>query len=386
MDSNRPFSPSRRHAARLIAAAAGAAAAATTGGSALAHGGADNHGSCGCGLRHGKLFISSNAPAGNEVLVYQRADSGPATLIMRMATQGMGTGAPLGSQGAVTLSGNGRWLFVVNAGSHTVSTFALGGSGMALKSVVDSGGLTPISVAEHEGLVYVLNAGGAGGVAGFRNVDGTLVPVAGGTGTLSATTGTGPAQVGFSADGDVLVVTEKATSRLVSWRVRGHGALSNKTVTTSSGATPFGFAFTRRDVLVVSEAPGSTVSSYRFGENSPAPRLVTASLPNGQGAACWIAVTPNGRFAYSANAATSNVSAFNVARDGQLSLIAGAAGATGPNAGAVDMAVPPSGEQLHVFASRGLLIVSFAITPAGTLVPMGSVGGMPVGSAGLAAN
>ena len=49
------------------------------------------------------------------------------------------------------------------------------------------------------------------------------------------------------------------------------------------GASSFGFAFTRRNVLVVSEAPSSSVSSYRFNEGSATPRLVTASLPNGQG-------------------------------------------------------------------------------------------------------
>jgi len=375
----------RRHAARLLLAVA---AAATLGGSAFARDTDEDERSesCSCSLRHGKIFISTNAPAGNEVLVYQRASSGPAVLLSRYPTQGFGTGAGLGSQGAVTLSDNGRFLFVVNASSHTLSTFALTGSGLVLKSVVDTGGLTPTSVAEREGLVYVLNAGGAGGVAGFRNLRGTLVPVSGATGTLSANSGTAPAQVGFSSDGDVLVITERATSKLTSFTVRRDGSLSGKTVTSSSGATPFGFAFTKRDFLIVSEAPASTVSSYRFNEHSATPRLVTASLPNGQGAACWIAVTPNGRFAFSANAATSSVSSFNVAANGQLSLIVGAAGLTGPNAGAVDMAVSPDGEQLHVFANRGLQIVSFTITPAGTLQPLGSVGGMPTGSAGLAAN
>ena len=136
----------------------------------------------------------------------------------------------------------------------------------------------------------------------------------------------------------------------------------------------------------MSEAPSSSVSSYRFNEGSATPRLVTASLPNGQGAACWIAVTPNGRLAFSANAATSTVSSFNVAANGALSLVSGPAGSTGANAGALDMAVSPDGSQLHVFAHRGLLIVSFAIAPGGLLQPLGSAAGLPSGAAGLAAN
>jgi len=39
-----------------------------------------------------------------------------------------------------------------------------------------------------------------------------------------------------------------------------------------------------------------------------------------------------------------------------------------------------------VFASRGLQIVSFTVSRDGSLTPLGSVGGMPAGSAGLAVN
>lgn len=372
----------RRNAVRLVALAA---MALSVGLPALAHGDDDDDRDGG-GLRSGKLFISTNSPAGNEVLVYNRSNSGPATLLTRVATHGSGTGAGLGSQGAVTLSRDGRYLFVVNAASHTVSTFGFSGSSLVLKSVVDSGGLTPTSVTENDGLVYVLNAAGSGNVTGFRNVRGTLTPVAGAVGTLSANTGTAPGQVGFSDEGDVLVVSERATQRLTSFIVKRDGTLTSKTVTASSGATPFGFAFTKRDILVVSEATASTVSSYRFNEHSATPLVVTPSAATTQGAACWIAVTPNGKFAFSANAATSSISSFSVARDGKLSLIAGAAGLTGPNAGALDSAVSPSGTQLHVLAPRGLQIVSFTITPTGTLTPLGAVGGFPAGSAGLAVN
>lgn len=376
------YSINRRHAARLLATAFAAASVASPV-FALDDDDRDDDRS---GARSGKLFISSNSPAGNEVLTYERSPSGPATLLTRTVTQGLGTGAGLGSQGAVTLSRNGRFLFVVNAASSTVSTFAVRPAGLVLKSVVDSGGVTPTSVAEHDGLVYVLNAGGSGGVAGFRNDGGTLWPIAGAAGTLSASGGTAPAQVGFNDGGDVLIVSERNTQRLTSFLVKRDGTLDGKTVTVSSGAVPFGFAFTRRDTLVVSEAAGSSASSYRFNDRSAAPMVVTPSLANGQGAACWIAVTPDGKFAFSANAATSSVSSFAVARSGQLSLVAGLAGSTGLGAGAIDMAVSPSGRQLAVFANRSLQIVSFTITPSGKLAPLGSVGGMPTGSAGLAAN
>lgn len=219
---------------------------------------------------------------------------------MRTLTQGVGTGAGLGSQAAVTLSRNGHYLFVVNTASNTVSTFAVRPAGLVLKSVVDSGGLTPTSVAEHNGLVYVLNAGGIVGVAGLRNDSGNLRPIAGAAGTLSASSGTAPAQVGFSEDGDVLVITERNTQRLTSFLVKRDGTLDSKTVTASSGAVPFGFAFTRRDTLVVSKAPCSAVSSYRFSDRS---------------------ATPDGWFAFSANAGTKKSE--QLCRGAQRGVVAG---------------------------------------------------------------
>jgi 6-phosphogluconolactonase (cycloisomerase 2 family) len=307
--------------------------------------------------------------------------------VTRVSTQGQGTGAGLGSQGAVTLSGDGRHVFVVNAASNTVSTFALRGASAVLTSVVDSGGLQPISVTESDGLVVVLNAGGAGNVAAFRNTNGELRPVQGGSRGLSAAGGTAPAQVGFGADGDVLVVTEKATSRITSYNVRRDGTLGAPIVTPSSGSTPFGFAFDRRDHLIVSEAVASAASSYRFDERGPAVlHLLTASLVNTQAAACWVVVTPNGRYAYTANAGSSSLSSYRIARSGTLELANAVAGSTGTNAGALDMAVTPAGDQLFALAPRSLQIVSFKVGYDGNLTTLGAATGLPVGSAGLAAN
>lgn len=343
-------------------------------------------------LRQGKIFLSTNAPTGNELLVFESSDDGPPGLLARVPTQGLGTGGGLGSQGAVTLSSNGRYLFVVNAQSNSVTTFSLTGPQPALTSVVASGGLTPTSVTEFEGIVYVLNASGDGNVTGFRNIMGVLTPIADSTRGLSAAGGTAPAQVGFSRGGDALVVAERATNRLLSFPVRANGRLGTATVTPSAGVTPFGFAFTRHDKLIVSEAAGgaagaSSVSSYRFGWQTPsAPLVVSAAVPTTQTAACWIAVTPNGRFAFSANAGSSSVSSFGIGRGGTLTLLAAAAGLTGPNGGAIDMAVSADGQQLHVLAPRGQQIVSYEIGRNGSLKPLGVVAGLPAGTAGMAAN
>ncbi len=99
-----------------------------------------------------------------------------------VSTGGLGSGAGLGSEGSVTLSANGRWLFVVNAGSNQISAFSVRENGLTLTDVVDLGGLMPISLTVRGSLVYVLNAGGSGNITGFRlRAHGKLAPLAGTT-------------------------------------------------------------------------------------------------------------------------------------------------------------------------------------------------------------
>ena len=342
------------------------------------------------GFRAGKVFTSTNAVAGNELLVYSAGKNGQLTLQTRVATQGAGTGTGLGNQGSVTLSGDGRHLFVTNALSNTVSTFAVGRNRLTLQSTIDSGGLRPISVTEHDGVVYVLNANGAGNIAGFRNAQGLLTPLAGSSRPLSAAGGTGSAQVGFSPDGDVLLVTEKGTNKLSSYRVRDDGMTDAPVVTASAGVTPFGFAFDRRGHALVSEAFGgavnaSPVSSYGFGVPTPAsPAVISASVGTTQTAACWVVVTPNGRYAYVTNTGSGTISSYAVQKSGKLTLAQAVAATSG--AGPIDAALSASGRQLFVLNSGSQSISSFSVGKDGSLANPGSVAGLPAGANGLAAN
>ncbi len=373
--------PTRRHTFKLLALGL---AIASLGLPAAAHDEDDD------GYRAGRIFTSTNAPSGNEVWVFAAQKNAAPTLLAKAATQGLGTGGGLGNQGAVTLSRNGRFLFVVNAASNSISTFAVRRAGLELRSTTDSGGLQPISVTEHRGVVYVLNAGGSGNVTGFRNTDGQLQPLNNSTQPLSASGGTGPAQIGFDPDGDVLLVTEKATNKLVSYRVRRDGRIDAPVVTASSGTTPFGFAFDPRGHALVSEAfggaPGaSTVSSYGFQDWALAkPVLISASVPDTQTAACWVAITPDGRYAYVTNTGSGSVSSYAIQRSGKIALMQAAAAPSG--AGPIDASVSQDGRSLFVLNAGGHSIASFAIDGDGALTASGSVSGLPAGASGLAAN
>jgi 6-phosphogluconolactonase len=194
----------------------------------------------------GALFTMTNSATGNEVIVFERSSDGTLTQQGSYSTGGLGTGAGLGNQSGVILSQGRKFLLVCNAGSNDISIFEVRHGGLTLLDRTPSGGDTPISLAISGRLVYALNAGGDGNISGLVVKDnGQLRPIAGSNRPLSGS-GTGPAQICFSNNGRVLVVTEKATNQILIYKVHHDGRASGPEVHASSGDTPFGFAFSNR--------------------------------------------------------------------------------------------------------------------------------------------
>jgi 6-phosphogluconolactonase (cycloisomerase 2 family) len=140
----------------------------------------------------------------------------------------------------------------------------------------------------------------------------------------------------------------------------------------SSGPTPFGFGFDQHATLVVSEAFGgaanaSAVSSYRVSGGDVA--LVSGSVHTGQTAACWIAVTRNGRYAYTTNAGSANIVGYAVGNDGAIAKLDGAS-ATG--AGPSEMAFTGNSRFLYALAGRANEIDAFAVAADGSLTRVGT--------------
>src|SRR5205823_129514 len=163
----------------------------------------------GTGGKSGVVFTLTNAADGNLVAIFDRASDGTLTAAGTVPTGGLGSGAGLGSQSALVLSGEGKRLFAVNAGDNTISAFRVTPTGLdQVGEPVPSGGADPISLTVHGNLLYVLNAGAGtspGNIAGFRVENGGLRPIAGSRRPLSAAS-VGPAQVQFSPNGSLLVV------------------------------------------------------------------------------------------------------------------------------------------------------------------------------------
>ncbi|HEX7360053.1 MAG TPA: beta-propeller fold lactonase family protein [Bryobacteraceae bacterium] len=337
----------------------------------------------------GAVYVLTDQSGGNRVIVYQRANDGTLSLSGSFPTggKGMGTGAdPLASEGALVLGSGDRLLFAVNAGSNDISEFAVRGLGLRLLAKVPSGGAIPVSIAVDGGLVYVLNAGGTPNVAGFvlSPFSNRLIPLPHSTQSLPGGKASAPAEIQFSPDGGVLAVSEKGTNKIDTFTVGSDGYLSSPQVTASSGATPFGFTFVRRNILLVSEAGPNALSSYRSNWNGGLV-IITPSLPNGQNATCWVVATPGGRYAYTANAGTNNISSYAVSWDGDLSLLDPAAGATAAGSTPTDLALSSGGRFLYVRDGGNGTVSAFRIEDDGSLTPLGAVGGLPATTQGIAA-
>ncbi len=332
----------------------------------------------------GVLYTLTNAADGNEVLAYSRGTDGSLAFQGSYATGGLGSGSGLGSQSAVVLTQNNQWLFAVNAGSNQISAFAVSTNGLQLVDVVDSGGIRPVSLTAYKDILYVLNAGGSGSISGFSiSVDGTLSPLAGSTQPVSnAGVGNAPglAQIAFSSDGTTLVVTEKSTSLIDTYPVVD-GIAGAPVTHPSSGAVPFGFAFDRQGHAIVSEASGS-VSSYQIDGNGFS--VISPSVVNGQVAACWIAISKNGKYAYTTNAGSGTISSYQLGADGSLTLLNATAGSTGVGSSPVDMAFSHNGMYLYALGAASHTITIFQMGADGSLTVIGSIS-VPVGVAGLAA-
>lgn len=330
----------------------------------------------------GHVYVQTNAAAGNAVVAFERNASGRLTLAQTVATGGLGTSADLGDQAALAITADERHLLAVNAGSDAVSLLEIDVDGLELTDVQPVGD-RPVSVTAHGNLVYVLNQG-ADTIQALRITDeDTLVNVPHTTRPLS-TTNADAAQVAFSADGHLLAVTEKGTQTIDTYVVQPNGRADGPGAQPSSGAVPFGFQFGPDGRLYVSEASASAVSSYDV-DAAGTITAISTSVPNNQVAACWLVVTSDGRFAYTANAGSANISQYTIASNGALSLVGdGANGSTDP--GPVDLDVTRGDGFLYVLNSGSGSISAFSIdSDNGSLTPITGVSPLATGWAGLIA-
>ena len=284
----------------------------------------------------------------------------------------------------MTLTGDRRHLLVTNVSSGDVSVFALSDGALELTKTVPVGP-APKSVAERDGLVYVLATGDAT-IHGYRLVDGDLVPVDGGMRSLSTPDG---AQLGFTPDGRALIATERGADKLSAFAVGMDGMLGEPRTIDSQGATPYGFAISNDGTLVVTEAFGAqkgaaAASSYRVDGNAITPK--TASIGNSRSEICWAVIGNDGRFAFTTNFADGAVSRYRIDMGGSLSLEDATAGITQDGrVGLRDEDLSDDGRFLYAIDTDQGEIAGWAVGDDGSLSTIGPWSGVPTTVAGLAA-
>jgi 6-phosphogluconolactonase len=342
------------------------------------------------------VFVMTNSAEKNEVISFVRTEDGMLQEGRRFSTGGRGSGGladPLESQGALTLSQDGQWLFAANAGSGEISVFRVNGAILALIDKENSGGSEPVAVAQHGNLIYVANAGGSSNVVGFTFEHGRLEQIANSQRFLTATE-TGASSLSFRPDGKFLAVTERLTNKIDLFGVQADGTLSSIVVNASAGPGAFAVQFAPNGTAIVSETGpagvpnSSAISSYSVNADGTL-AAISASVPTLAAANCWNAITPDGRFVYTGNSGSSNVSGYAIGSNGALSALTGTVvGSLPAGSTNIDMVVSADGKFLYTLNTGNGTVGIFAIQKDGTLVSAGSTEGLDAksGLQGIAAN
>ncbi len=324
------------------------------------------------------VFVQTDETTGNHVVAYREADDGTLSLARTYATGGNGGILPTSvidhtaSQGAVTYDEEHKLLYVVNAGSNTVSVFAVRGADLTLRQVVSSGGTFPVSIAVHGNLVYVANAQHGGTIQGYVVFGDHLFRIPawnrplGLDPTLTAFTQT-PGQVAFAPDGSQLLVTTKAnTNSIEVFNLnRFGGPTQPPVINTRPGAVPFAIAFDQRGHAVVADAGTASVTTLRldhFGILTPLSTVAT-----GQRGTCW--VIRDGKFLFTTNPGGPSVTTLSVDGTSVPSVL----GSTTTDPGTVDPAISHDGRFLYVETGAGGIVDEFAVNSDGSLTAIGSV-------------
>jgi 6-phosphogluconolactonase len=343
----------------------------------------------------GYTYIDGNTATANTIDAFARHADGSLTPLpgSPFAAGGAGLGTGLASQGAIQATPDGRYLLAVDAGSNQISVLRVTSGGVPVPAgrPVSSGGVQPVSIAiSRSGLVYVANSGAGGsGYSGFRlHLDGRLTPIPGSTVTVPDAAGLG--DVFFNATGNHLIGTRTGTSQIDSFVVLpgGHLLAAKGSPFTGQGLGQLGAEFSpaRPWQLFVSNAHNGTglgtVSAYRDGFLGRLSPIGSSPFADGQTAPCWVEISHDGRYLFTVNTGSGNISSYAIHTGGSLALI----GSTPIRGGGadIDARLSPDGKTLSVDGSGNHILSVFAVH-GGTLTELPSsptpmpAGGAPAG-------
>ncbi len=353
----------------------------------------------------GAVYAMTNDATNNQVVVLNRSADGTLAPAGSFPTGGQGSGTfensanglILGEQSPNNLNGSHKYLYATNAGSDDITVFRTTNDGLEMTDRKPSGGDHPISVTVHDNTLYVLNggasncSGGTPTIMGFRvSPRGQLTPIPGSSRPVSGGANSGCAQISFTKNGDVLVVTQRQADKIDTYVVdKSTGIATGPIINETTGVGPFGFSFTQRGQLLTTENFGAAplqggAASYDVPSNGVLVPLGPTER-NGRSDTCWLVNTDNGRYAYTTNFQSGDISSFRVEPDGTLILLNPTAAVIG--VGASDEAL--SGNSRFLYARNAIqgTISVFEVENDGSLTRLQDILALPPGGAaiGLAA-
>lgn len=279
------------------------------------------------------FFAYAASRQANNVTVFRVGTNG--ALMLRESTPTSPNPVSVGTAPrALAVSQDSRFLYVANSGSDSVTVFSIGTAGVLTRvpptpanpNPVAAGGSGPIALATSPPgrFVYVAN-GTSNTVTAFQvETSGLLTQVAPagpGTNPISAS-GTGPTALAMSSNGQFLYVTNGASNTVTAFQVATSGLLtlvpptgSNPNPVSTGGATPNGIAVAPNGAFLYIANGEGNVSAFAIGGNGlltlvPASGTALNPAPAGSSPAA-VTISQDGQFLYVANRGGS-VSAYTI--------------------------------------------------------------------------
>jgi 6-phosphogluconolactonase len=348
----------------------------------------------------GHVYVNDNTAGANTIGGFNQHANGRLTPLpgSPFAAGGAGTGTIVGSQGALQVTSDGRFLLAADAGSNQVSVLRIRPHG-ALRPVagspVSSGGIEPVSIAVHDGLVYVANEGnGVSGsnYTGFRlNGRGHLVPLTNSTIALPATAN--PGDILFNSTGKNVIgvevgTTDPSTFRIDSFVVGRHGRLhaASGSPFAAQAPGPFGSEFspTNPHHLYVSNAHGAagtgSVSAFSVARNGGLSSIGASPFGDGQTAPCWVEISHDGRHLFAVNTGSTSISSYRIRANGSLRYASTTPFQSGTGIRPFDARLDVSGRHLYVVDAALNAISMFRVAGANLKELASSPAALPAGA------
>jgi hypothetical protein len=281
---------------------------------------------------------------------------------------GNGKGCPsLDSQDAIALTPNGKFLFAVNAGSNTVSSFKVTSHGPVLVNQISSGGAFPDSLSVHGNLLYVLNANSLNIQGMMFNSGGVLHALSGASQPLSpgGTIPGAPRDIHFDNTGKWLLVTKLANPMTLSpigtidtFAVNSSGVAGPAVASNSATPVPFSVGFDSGDHPIITTLgdpfafKAGALESYSIGSTGSLTHIASQSTVGY--APCWDVESSNRKYAYIVNAdilgpAAPSVSTFKLFGNGHFNYL-GHTPRLGDEPFQTDAALSNDGKYLYVIS------------------------------------